>query len=173
MPTQEQSIRKIFRLEASSTEEEERLAYSLNHRAGRNATGHDVSEWNYDTGVELAVSKAYEYVQKVKAALQLAALELRISRLEEVSKRQEEVIRTQGEVLALLQDKEVQSPPLGDFEKWMSSEAALKFSGMHVGFLEGEGVIASAETFGELLAKLADNDRGDDAITAFVSHGPQ
>lgn len=169
MSAKEQAIREILKMEASSTPAEERLAYSQRHRGGHLASLDDVSEWSLDVVTELKASKAYEYIQKIKAVLQLTALESRIRHLEETTKRHEETIRAQGESLNLLL-KEEPLPPVGGFAKWLASTDAQQFLGKEVAFLDGE-VVATADSVDELWDKIQDDPRCSKMALGRVPHG--
>ena len=45
--------------------------------------------------------------------------------------------------------------PLDEYDKWLASEDAAKHAGLHVAFVPGSGVIASAPTGEELMEKIA------------------
>ena len=60
-------------------------------------------------------------------------------------------------------------PPLGEFEKWLGSDDAISnYSGKHVAFVEGEGIIASSDKLDELVKAVEAKGNPKGTIFGFV-----
>lgn len=60
-------------------------------------------------------------------------------------------------------------PPVGEFEKWLASNDAIKnYSGKHVAFVEGEGIIASSDKLDDLVKVVEAKGNPKGIIFGFV-----